>query len=101
MAIVAEYEVLKETIDKLHQLSDALDDPIEQYMQNSKEIGIDGSAWSGTAAERVEPTLAAIKFDIERLQKACSSFEKSARESLQNYQSKDITIEKNITDIKA
>ena len=38
MAISAEYEALKETIDKLEKLSNELDDPIDQYMQNSKEI---------------------------------------------------------------
>ena len=101
MAISAEYEALKETIDKLEKLSNELDDPIDQYMQNSKEIGIDGSAWSGTAAEQVEPTLAAIKADIERLQKACNSFAASARETLQNYQRTDTTTTKNISEIKA
>lgn len=84
------YASLKEAVDALNNYAQQLDDPIDNYITQSRTIGQDGSsAWGGTAAESVVPTLLKIKGDIEKLQAACSEFSNNVNASLANYAEAD------------
>lgn len=85
------YASLKEAVDALNTDAQKLDDPIDRYMQQSGNIGEAGAtAWGGTAAEAVVPTLMKIKDDIIKLQEACAEFSQKVDASLANYSSADV-----------
>ena len=84
------YESLKEAVDALNKYAQQLDDPIDQFLNESNQIGEAGSsAWGGTAAESVVPVLQKIKADIVQLQAASTEFSENVNKSLNNYASAD------------
>ena len=84
------YNSLKEAVDALNKYAQQLDDPIDQFLNESNQIGEDGAAaWGGTAAESVVPVLQKIKADIVQLQAASADFSENVNRSLQNYETAD------------
>jgi len=84
------YNSLKEAVEALNRYAQQLDDPIDQFLNESNQIGEDGaSAWGGTAAESVVPVLQKIKADIVQLQAASAEFSENVNKSLTNYENAD------------
>jgi len=84
------YNSLKEAVDALNRYAQQLDDPIDQFLNESNQIGEAGaSAWGGTAAESVVPILQKIKADIVQLQAAANEFSENVNRSLSNYEAAD------------
>ena len=90
MAEIVRYESLADANAALLKDSDALDDPVTSFLSEIEaQIGADGKAWSGTAAEQVVPLLKALQVDIEKIQTACSSYSEKVGTSKTNYQTAD------------
>ncbi|MBQ4030649.1 MAG: WXG100 family type VII secretion target [Bacilli bacterium] len=84
------YNSLQEAVDALNKYAQQLDDPIDQFLNQSNQIGEDGAAaWGGTAAESVVPVLQKIKADIVQLQGASAEFSENVNRSLTNYENAD------------
>ena len=84
------YNSLQEAVEALNRYAQQLDDPIDQFLNQSNQIGEAGaSAWGGTAAESVVPVLQKIKADIVQLQAASAEFSENVNKSLTNYQAAD------------
>lgn len=84
------YNSLQEAVDALNKYAQQLDDPIDQFLNQSNQIGEAGSAaWGGTAAESVVPVLQKIKADIVQLQGASAEFSENVNRSLTNYENAD------------
>ena len=84
------YNSLQEAVEALNKYAQQLDDPVDQFLNQSNQIGEDGaSAWGGTAAESVVPVLQKIKADIVQLQGASAEFSENVNRSLTNYERAD------------
>ena len=84
------YNSLQEAVEALNRYAQQLDDPIDQFLNQSNQIGEAGaSAWGGTAAESVVPVLQKIKADIVQLQAASAEFSENVNKSLTNYRAAD------------
>jgi hypothetical protein len=83
------YGSLEEAVRALVVNAENLDDPINNYIQNSETIGEDGRVWKGTAAAQARPVLDKLKADIESLQILCRDFAESIGISLENYEEAD------------
>ena len=84
------YNSLQEAVEALNKYAQQLDDPVDQFLNQSNQIGEDeASAWGGTAAESVVPVLQKIKADIVQLQGASAEFSENVNRSLTNYENAD------------
>lgn len=98
--ILTQYESLKSAVDDLSKNTRRLDDPIDNYRQAQGTIGAGGTAWSGTAAEEVEPVLELILGDIKELQELTKDYSKKVYSAILSYTASDEKGQKNIKDIK-
>ena len=94
------YGSLEEAVRALVRDASNLDDPIDQYLNQSKTIGREGSVWAGTAAEQAEPVLLKLKEDITELQAAVKAFADKTGISLENYEAADQSAVTGIYDIQ-
>ena len=95
----ATYNSLKEAVDDLTRYAQNLDDPIDQYLNETKQVGENGEAWGGTAAESIVNVLEKIKADIVVLQDACNEFSSNVSKSLQNYAAADAQNQAAVNDV--
>ncbi len=90
MAELVKYNSLDEANNALLNDSDKLDDPVTSFLEEIKtQIGADGKAWNGTAAEEVVPSLLALQTDIEKIQKACGDYSERIGKSVSGYRTAD------------
>jgi hypothetical protein len=90
MAELVRYASLEEAVEALMTDSERLDDPVTSFLDEiNTQIGPDGKAWSGTAAEEVVPLLRDLQTSIGMIQKACSDYSKRVGKSLAGYQATD------------
>lgn len=90
MAEIVRYESLADAASALLKDADALDDPVTSFLSEIEtQIGTDGKAWSGTAAEEVVPLLKRLQVDIEKIQTACNAYGDKVGVSKANYQTAD------------
>ncbi len=97
MAELVRYQSLDDAVNALMSDSDKLDDPVTAFLEEIKtQLGTDGKAWAGTAAEQVVPLLLSLQKSIENIQKACADYSQRVGKSMTGYKAADV---KSVNDI--
>ena len=99
MGTSVRYNSLEEANTALLNYASQLDDPISSYIEEVKtNIGPDGKAWSGTAAENVLPLLERLHVYVTRIQTSCKTYGDRIGKASTNYQTADASAVKTVYD---